>query len=192
MKVMKPLLVLLGFLSFSATAQIFIGNYISYYSDKQLSRQLFDSINAYRNSVGQKSIIWEENYYVTAKKHNDYLAQNGFWGHRNNGWGTELIVGVTLTDYGNIDSKLYGLIIDSCIRQWQHSPAHHQSLIAPLLSSTQTSYKTKWDDVTFNAQCFKYGSVSVNVCYGLRGDKRMKHITCILHLGAYTDPTKVW
>jgi len=102
MKVMKPLLVLLGFMSFSATAQIFIGNYISYYSDKQLSRQLFDSINAYRNSVGQKSIIWEENYYVTAKKHNDYLAQNGFWGHRNNGWGTELIVGVTLTDYGNI------------------------------------------------------------------------------------------
>jgi hypothetical protein len=187
---MKCLLVILGFLSFSLHAQIFIGNYISYYSDKQLSRQLFDSINAYRNSLNQKSIIWEENYYVTAKKHNDYLAENGLWGHRNEGVGTELIVCVTLSNYEIVDSKLYGYIIDSALRRWKHSYLHNDALIAPLLSSTQYTYKSAWGNGKLDALCFKYGAVSVNVCYGLRGDKRMKHITCVLHLGAYTDTTK--
>ena len=67
----------------------------SYSENKQLAKQIFDSINSYRKSLGQAAFIWEENYYVTAKTHNDYLNTNGLWGHRNNYQpGTELIVAV--------------------------------------------------------------------------------------------------
>ena len=181
---MKKLAFIFSIVAFSLNAQVNVGKCKSFYEDKILAKQIFDSINSYRKSLGQGAFIWEENYYVTAKTHNDYLAKNGLWGHRNN-WqpGTELIVAVNNLREP-VTSALYSMIADSCLRQWKHSAPHNQALKSPLLTKTETGYSTTWDGVTFNATRSKYGAISVNVVdYG-----NVKHVSCILHLGYYTDP----
>jgi hypothetical protein len=183
---MKKLALLFGLVAFSVNAQIKVGKCQSYYADKQLAKQIFDSINAYRKSLGQEPYVWEENYYVTAKKQNDYLADNGLWGHRiNNVPGTELIVAVNNLRVP-INSDMYSMLADSCLRQWKHSEFHHETLKTPILSKSQTSSTITVNNVNLNVLLCKYGAISVNVLdYG-----NVKHISCILHLGYYVDTNK--
>jgi len=183
---MKKLALLFSLVAFSVNAQIKVGKCQSYYADKQLAKQLFDLINAYRNSLGEASYIWEENYYVTAKTQNDYLADNGLWGHRTNYMpGTELIVAVNNLQI-TINSDVYSMLADSCLRQWKHSEFHHKILKTPILSKLQTSRTITVNNVNLNVRLCKYGAISVNILdYG-----DVKHISCILHLGYYNDPLK--
>lgn len=183
---MKCLLFLLGFMSFSVTAQIFVGKPQSYYEDKCLSKQLFLKVNEYRKSLGELAFIWEENYYVSAKKQNDYLCINGMWGHRTNIMpGTELIVGVCGIRQ-ELTPALYEMIVDSCIQQWKHSEWHHKTLKAPILSATSTNYKIEVSGVNLNITLNKFGAISVNVLdYGT-----YKNVYCIFQLGFYKDPYK--
>lgn len=196
---MKRLLVILGFLSFSLHAQIFVGKCLSYHEDKQLAKLLFDYVNTYRNSLGESSYIWEENYYVTAKKQNDFLCANGMWGHRKESLydrpliGTELIVSVTLYK-DKFSPNIYNMIVDSCLRRWIHSDWHHEVLKAPLLSLNKTNhtiYITEPErniyDVPLNIILSKFGAISVNVLdYGT-----YKMVDCIFQLGFYKDPYKL-
>ena len=181
---MKRLALLFVLISSTAIAQINVGKCKSYYEDKQLAKQIFDSINSYRKSLGEAPFVWEENYYVTAKTQNDYLANNGLWGHRtNNAPGTELIVAVNNLRE-SISVATYPMIADSCLRQWKHSEFHHEALKAPILSKNQTSYTISVNDVNLNILPCKFGAISINVLdYG-----NVKHVSCILHLGYYTNP----
>jgi hypothetical protein len=183
---MKKLTLLFSLVAFSVTAQIKVGKCQSYYADKQLSKQIFDSVNAYRNSLGEASYVWEENYYVTAKTQNDYLADNGLWGHRTNYMpGTELIVGVCGIRQ-EVTRDLYKMIIDSCIQQWIHSDWHHKTMKAPILTTTATNSKIEISGVILNIILNKFGAISINVLdYGT-----YKNIYCIFHLGFYKDPYK--
>jgi len=183
---MNKLALLFSLFTFFVNAQIKVGKCQSYYADKQLAKQLFDSVNAYRKSLGQESYIWEENYYITAKKQNDYLADCGLWGHRINYMpGTELIVAVNNLRI-SINPTVYSMLADSCLRQWKHSEFHHETLKTPILSKSQTSSTITINGVNLTVLLCKYGAISVNVLnYG-----DIKHISCILHLGYYNDPLK--
>jgi hypothetical protein len=185
---MKKLAFIFSIVAFSLNAQIKVESAKSFSEDKILAKQLFASINSYRNSIGVASYIWEENYYVTAKTHNDYLAKNGLWGHRRNETpGAELIVAVTLINNETVTPELYAMLIDSCMNQWKHSEFHHEVLKAPILSKLQPTYIITVTDINLSILLTKYGAVSVNVV----NHGKSKHVTCILHLGHYTDPN-IW
>lgn len=183
---MKRLALLFVLISSTTIAQINVGKCKSYYADKQLAKQLFDSVNSYRKSLSEAPFIWEENYYVTAKTQNDYLANNGLWGHRTNYMpGTELIVGVCGISQ-DITIDLYKMIIDSCIQQWIHSDWHHKTMKAPILTMTATNCKIEISGVNLNIILNKFGAISINVLdYGT-----YKNIYCIFQLGCYKDPYK--
>ena len=183
---MKKLMILFSLFAFSVSAQIFVGKAQSYHADTYLSKQLFLKVNEYRKSLGELAFIWEENYYVTAKKQNDHLCDNGMWGHRTNVMpGTELIVGVCGIRE-ELTPALYEMIIDSCMQQWKHSEWHHKVLKAPALTMTTTHYKIEVSNVKLNILLNKFGAISINVLdYGT-----YKNVYCIFQLGFYKDPYK--
>lgn len=187
---MKRLALLFVLINFNVNAQIKLPKKCnSYYEDKDLAKYVFTAANNYRNSIGERSFIWEDQYYITAKKWNDYLSTNSLWGHRNGDEytkmpGMELIVGVTLINMHSITIDSYKMIADSCIRQIIRSDFHHVSIISPLRSEMQTSQTVTVNNINIDILLVKYGAISANVC--IYDDYIM--ITCIIHLGYYHNP----
>lgn len=180
---MKKLVLLLVLAAFSVNAQIRVDKCKSYHADKQLAIQLFDSVNSYRNSLGETAFIWNDNYYESAKVHNDYLASSGLWGHTNKPVETELIVAVNNLK-SNITPEIYNLIIDSCIRQWKHSEFHHKTMIAPARTKSKTEHVISITGIDLNITLCKYGAISVNIW---EYDNYV-HVVCIMQLGTDMIP----
>jgi hypothetical protein len=187
---MKKLVLLFGLVAFSVNAQVKLSEKCnSYYEDKDLAKYIFTATNNYRNSIGEHSFVWAEQYYSTSKKWNDYLSTNSLWGHRNgdeytNMSGTELIVGVTLIKTHSITSDLYKMIADSCIQQLIHSEFHRAVITSPIRSEIQTTKSVSIDNININILLVKYGAISANVCVY----NNYIIITCIIHLGYYENP----
>lgn len=180
---MKKLVLLFTLTAFSVNAQVRVDKCKSYHADKQLAIQLFDSVNSYRNSLGEASFIWNDNYYESAKLHNDYLASAGLWGHTNKPVETELIVAVNNLK-SNITPEIREMIIDSCIRQWKHSEWHHKTMIAPVWTKSKPGHVISITGINLNIRLSKYGAISVNI---LEYDN-YSHVTCIMQLGTEIIP----
>ena len=204
---MKKLITIVCFFSFSIKAQVISWNtttvrsivkttsnspipvpdIVNFLENKELAKYMFNSVNEYRNSIKQESFIWEEHYYGTSVKWNNYLSSNSLWGHRNSneiygaGEGSELIVGLTLGGHPKITTDLYKMIADSCVMQWIHSPPHFAVLTSPIKTKDKNSAPIDWDGKgsMLNMILVKYGAISINI-------NRYKDFTvvqCIFHLG---------
>lgn len=189
---MKKLIVfVLMFISSFSISQIKVGKCQSFYEDRELGKLLFNRVNEYRLTLNQSPYVWTEHWYNTSLKWNNYLAQNGLWGHRNGPeWdgtgGSELIVAITLINRTNINKEDYKFIVDSCLNQWIHSPMHHGMVKAPIKTKTKDSEKIDLtgDDIPdLSVVLVKFGGISTNVLK----NKTNIIVQFIFHLGYYEN-----
>ncbi len=134
----------------------------SLFSQTELDYMLFKKINAYRNSKGLSSWIWDQSVWKASNSHNKYLMELGECEHYEVGSDSTYSGGDRL----NLNNVSWEITKENCavtdryngetdeeqsekiLKQWIASPKHHEALLCPLtvygaVSTTHTD-KFKW------------------------------------------------
>ena len=125
---MKKLLIslvaiLISLISFSQ-AQFNIPDSVSV--DTNLSKNIFNQVNVYRQTLNVKPYIWSDSVYKLSTNYNLVLANNGLWEHSNSIKIQELITAVPIVSNNDFTSKF---ISDYAINSWITSKSLHGHLL---------------------------------------------------------------
>jgi uncharacterized protein YkwD len=170
--------------SFLSSAQYEIPQSVT--EDKELSKYIFNYINSYRDSIGVKPYVWTDFWYLSAKKWNDEVSNNGKWGHnRGPGWelfkGQEMIVAVPILSERDNN---YKFIADSALQQWLHSKYHISGIISPRQEKIGDTATVQFGDNQVSGVLLcKYGAISVNIL--TYANYKIAYV--IFHLGYYPN-----
>ena len=138
---MKKLLIslvaiLISLISFSQ-AQFNIPDSVSI--DTNLSKDIFNQVNLYRQTLNVKPYIWSDSVYKLATNYNLVLANNGLWEHSNSIKIQELITAVPIVSNNEFTSKF---ISDYAINSWITSKSLHGHLLKLQVAQKQSDMGT--------------------------------------------------
>jgi uncharacterized protein YkwD len=109
--------------------------------DISLSKDIFNQVNLYRQTLNVKPYAWSDSMYQIATNYNLVLANNGLWEHSNSIKIQELLTAVPIISNNDFTSKF---ISDYAINAWITSKSLHGHVlklqIAQKLGETGTIY----------------------------------------------------